>query len=48
MSCSLVIDSYESAGEVTLKPIIENIIFEGTEKVMNNILKGKNKDERSL
>lgn len=48
MSCALVIEAYEGAGETTLRPIIENIIYEGTEKVMNNILKGKNKNERSL
>lgn len=48
MSCALVIDAYEEVEKATLRPIIENIIYEGTEKVMNNILKGKNKDERPL
>ena len=32
---------FENVKEKTLVPIVTNIIYSGTEKVMNNILKGK-------
>lgn len=41
MSCALATESFEAVKEKTLIPIVTNIIYSGTEKVMNNILKGK-------
>lgn len=41
MSCAFATESFESIKEKTLIPIVTNIIYSGTEKVMNNILKGK-------
>ena len=41
MSCALATESFENIKEKTLIPIVTNIIYSGTEKVMNNILKGK-------
>ena len=41
MSCALATESFENVKEKTLVPIVTNIIYSGTEKVMNNILKGK-------
>ncbi len=41
MSCALACEAYEEIKDKTLSSIVENIIYEGTEKVMNNILKGK-------
>lgn len=48
MSCALAAESFEEIENKTLVPIVANIIYGGTQKVMNNILKGKNKNERSL
>lgn len=48
MSCAMACEAYGEIKDKTLSAIVENIIYEGTEKVMNNILKGKDKDERSL
>lgn len=48
MSCAFATESFESIKEKTLIPIVTNIIYSGTEKVMNNILKGKDKNERPL
>lgn len=41
MSCAFATESFENVKEKTLVPIVTNIIYSGTEKVMNNILKGK-------
>ena len=41
MSCAFATESFENVKEKTLVPIVANIIYSGTEKVMNNILKGK-------
>ncbi len=41
MSCALAAESFENVKDKTLIPIVTNIIYSGTEKVMNNILKGK-------
>lgn len=41
MSCALATESFEDVENKTLVPIVTNIIYSGTEKVMNNILKGK-------
>lgn len=48
MSCALAAESFENIKEKTLIPIVTNIIYSGTERVMNNILKGTDKNERSL
>lgn len=48
MSCAFTAESFEEIENKTLVPIVENIIYGGTKKVMNDILKGKKKDERSL
>lgn len=48
MSLALMIEAYENTENNTLKPLVENIIYEGTENIINNILKGKEKDERPL
>lgn len=48
MSCALAAESFEEIKSKTLVPIVSNIIYGGTQKVMNNILKGNNKNERSL
>ncbi len=48
MSLAMISEAYESTENNTLKPLVENIIYEGTENIMNNILKGKEKDERPL
>lgn len=48
MSCSLATESFEEVRNKTLEPIVTNIIYSGTEKAMNNILKGKDENERSL
>ncbi len=48
MSLAMISEAYESTENNTLRPIVENIIYEGTENIMNNILKGKEKDERPL
>lgn len=41
MSCSLACSAYGEAKNKTLSSIVENIIFEGTENTVNNIMKGK-------
>lgn len=41
MNCALAAESFEEAENKTLVPIVRNIIYSGTGKVMNNILKGK-------
>ena len=43
MSCALAAESFEETKDKTLVPIVNNIIYGGTSKVMNNILKGKKK-----
>ncbi len=48
MSCAFAAESFNETENKTLVPIAENIIYSGTEKVINNILKGNNKNERSL
>lgn len=48
MSCALATESFEEAENKTLEPIVRNIIYSGTEKTMTNVLKGTDKDERSL
>lgn len=48
MSCALACEAYGEIEDKALSSIVENIIYEGTEKVMNNILKGKDCNERSL
>lgn len=48
MSLALVCEAYENTENTTLKPIVENIIYEGTDIIINNILKGKEKNERPL
>ena len=48
MSCAMAAESFEETKEKTLVPIVQNIIYSGTQKVMNNILKGTDKNERSL
>ena len=48
MSCAFAAEGFEEAKNKTLTPIIENIIYSGTQIVMNNILKGKNKNERPI
>ena len=40
---AMVSEGYEKAENKTLSPIMENIIYEGTENTMNEILKGKKK-----
>ena len=40
---AIVSEGYESIENKTLTPIMENIIYEGTENTMNEILKGKEK-----
>lgn len=48
MSLALMCEAYENTENTTLKPLVENIIYEGTDIIMNNILKGKEKDERPI
>ena len=48
MSCALAAESFEATEEKTLIPIVQNIIYSGTQKVMNNILKGTDKNERPI
>lgn len=43
MSCALAAESFEETKDKSLVPIVNNIIYGGTSKVMNNILKGKKK-----
>ncbi len=39
-SCAFATESFEEISSKTLSPVIENIIYSGTQNVMNNILKG--------
>ena len=48
MSCAFAAEGFEEAQDRTLSPVIENIIYSGTQIVTNNILKGMYKNERSL
>lgn len=41
MCLAMVCEAYEKIENKSLSPIIENIIYEGTENTMNDILKGK-------
>ena len=41
MCIAMACDAYEKTENKSLSPIIENIIYEGTENTMNDILKGK-------
>ncbi len=43
MSCAFAAEGFEEIKEKTLVPIVENIIYSGTQNVMNNILKGTDK-----
>jgi len=43
MSCAFAAESFEETKDKTLVPIAENIIYSGTQNVMNNILKGTDK-----
>lgn len=43
MSCAFATEGFEEVEEKTLVPIVENIIYSGTQNVMNNILKGTDK-----
>ncbi len=43
MSCAFAAQSFEETKEKTLVPIVQNIIYSGTENVMKNILKGTDK-----
>ena len=43
MSLAMVCEAYEATENKSLSPIMENIIYEGTENTMNEILKGKRK-----
>ena len=47
MSSSVFIDAYENIETKTMKPIMENIIYEGMHKSLDRILKGENKDKKS-
>lgn len=48
MSLAMISEAYENTESNTLNPLVENIIYEGTDIIMNNILKGKEKDERPI
>lgn len=43
MSAGMVCEAFEKTENKTLTPIVENIIYDGMENTMNNILKGKKK-----
>ena len=43
MSSAVVCEAFEKTENKTLVPIVENIIYDGMENTMNNILKGKDK-----
>ena len=40
MCLAIMSEAYEKAESKSLTPIMENIIYEGTENTMNDILKG--------
>lgn len=48
MNCAFAAEGFEEAENKTLAPIIENIVYSGTQVVTNNILKGMYKNERPL
>lgn len=48
MSAACSCEAFDEIPDKTLASIAENIIYDGTEKVMNNIMKGKKVNERSL
>ena len=48
MSAGMVCEAFAGTKNKTLTPIVENIIYDGMENTMKNILKGKEKNERSL
>ncbi|MDD6145950.1 MAG: DUF5685 family protein [Oscillospiraceae bacterium] len=48
MSCAMAGEAYDNIENKSLEPIVENIIFDGMYVTMNQLLKGKNKNERSL
>lgn len=48
MSCAFACDAFQNIPDKTLVPVAENIIYEGTENVMNTLMKGRKKNERSL
>lgn len=48
MSLAFAEEAWRETENKTMIPIIENIIYDGMNNVMNNILKGKDEDERSL
>ena len=48
MSLAMVCQAYEGTENKTLVPIVYNIIYDGTSNPMNDILKVKDKNERSL
>ena len=43
MSCAFAAEGFEETKEKTLVPVVQNIIYSGTQNVMNNILKGTDK-----
>lgn len=43
MSCACAIDAFEKTEFTVMLPVIENILFDGMEQAVENILKGKNK-----
>ncbi len=48
MSAAMVCEAFSEIKDKSLVPIVENIIYDGMEITMINILKGKEKDERSV
>lgn len=48
MSLAFAEEAWRETKNRTMKPIIENIIYDGMNNVMNNILKGNDEDERSV
>lgn len=48
MSCAFACEAFQNIPDKTIVPIAENIIYEGTENVMNTLMKGRKKNERSL
>ncbi len=48
LSLAMADEVYDDIENKTMKPIIENIIYDGMFNVMNNILKGNDENERSL
>ena len=48
MSCACAIQAFEETQFTVMLPIIENILFDGMEVVVKNILERKSKNERSV